>query len=246
MKSLVARVCVEASDELREVISAPPRTWFVPILGFIIPNMGTSSTRKGAKPADIGMADALFGGVRQRVLALLFGHPDRSFYANEIIGWVGAGTGAVQRELARMAAAGLVTVSRVGRQRHYQANHAAPIFPELRGIVLKTSGLRDVLRTALARLEPDIRAAFVFGSIAKGVDAGGSDVDLMVISDELTYAELFGALETGSAQLARPVSPTIYTSAEFTRRVRERNPFLTRVLEEPRIWVIGNDDALRA
>jgi predicted nucleotidyltransferase len=190
------------------------------------------------------MADALFGQVRQRVLALLFGHPERSFYANEIIGWVDAGSGAVQRELARMAAAGLVTVSRVGRQKHYQANEAAPIFSELRGIVLKTSGLRDVLRAALSPLERDIQAAFVFGSIAKGLDTAESDVDLMVISDRLTYAELFSALETGSAQLARPVNPTIYTSAEFTRRIGERNPFLTKVLEQPRIWIVGGDDDL--
>jgi predicted nucleotidyltransferase len=192
----------------------------------------------------MGMADALFGQVRQRVLALLFGHPERSFYANEIIEWVDAGSGAVQRELARMAAAGLVTVSRVGRQKHYQANEAAPIFHELRGIVIKTMGLRDVLRAALSPLESDVRAAFVFGSIAKGLDTAESDVDLMVISDRLTYAELFSALETGSAILARPVNPTIYTSADFTRRLGERNPFLTKVLEQPRIWIIGGDDDL--
>jgi predicted nucleotidyltransferase len=192
----------------------------------------------------MGMADALFGQVRQRVLALLFGHPERSFYANEIIGWVDAGSGAVQRELIRMAAAGLVTVSQVGRQKHYQANEAAPIFPELRGIVLKTSGLRDVLRASLSPLESDVQAAFVFGSIAKGLDTAESDVDLMVVSDRLTYAELFSALETGSAQLARPLNPTIYTSAEFTRRIGERNPFLTKVLEQPRIWIIGGDDDL--
>jgi predicted nucleotidyltransferase len=132
----------------------------------------------------------------------------------------------------------------VGRQKHYRANEAAPIFPELRGIVLKTSGLRDVLRAELSPLERSIRAAFVFGSIAKGVDTAGSDVDLLVISDHLTYAELFGALEAASTQLARQVNPTIHTSAEFTERIRTRNPFLTKVLGQPRIWVIGGDDDL--
>ncbi len=208
--------------------------------------MGMNLPRCEAERGAVGLADALFGRVRQRVLGLLFGHPDQSFYANEIIGWVDAGSGAVQRELARLEAAGLVTVSRIGRQKHYQANEAAPIFSELRGIVLKTSGLRDVLRAALSPLEGEIQAAFVFGSIAKGVDAAGSDVDLMVISDRLTYAELFGALEAASSQLRRPVSPTIYTSAEFARRIGERNPFLTRVLEQPRIGIIGEDDALSA
>lgn len=214
-----------------------------PNMGIIIPDMGTSRPhpRPGREPS--GMADALFGQVRQKVLALLFGHPERSFYANEIIAWVDAGTGAVQRELARMAAVGLVTVSRVGRQKHYQANEAAPIFEELRGIVLKTSGLRDVLRDALSGLERDIRAAFVFGSSAKGSDTAESDIDLMLISDRLTYGELFSALETGSSRLARPVNPTIYTPDEFGRRIRERNPFVTKVLDQPRIWIIGDDNA---
>ncbi|MCG6987759.1 MAG: nucleotidyltransferase domain-containing protein [Gemmatimonadetes bacterium] len=193
-----------------------------------------------------GLADALFGRVRQRVLALVFGRPDRSFYANEIIAWVGAGSGAVQRELARLEAADLVTMSRVGRQKHYRANEAAPIFPELRGIVLKTFGLRDVLYAALLPLERDIAAAFVFGSVAKGVDTAASDIDLMIVSDRLTYGELFGALEAASEQLARPVNPTIYTSAEFSQRMDEGNPFLRKVLGRPRIWLIGGDDALPA
>lgn len=86
--------------------------------------------------------------------------------------------------------------------------------------------------------------AFVFGSMAKGMDTGGSDVDLMVVSDGLTYAAMFGALETASSQLTRQVSPTIYTSAEFERRIEEHNPFLTKILEQPRIWIIGKDDDL--
>ena len=213
----------------------------IPYLGFIVPTMGISSSLDHVPAEPVGLADALFGRIRQRVLGLLFGHPDRSYYANEIIAWVDAGSGGVQRELARLEAAGLVTVSRIGRQKHYKANEAAPIFPELRGIVLKTSGMRDVLRSALSPLEGDIRVAFVFGSMAKGVDTAESDVDMMVITDQLTYAELFSALETGSTQLARPVNPTIYTSDEFTRRIRERNPFLMKVMEQPKIWVIGGE-----
>jgi predicted nucleotidyltransferase len=178
------------------------------------------------------------------VLGLLFGHPERSFFTKEIIRWVDAGSGAVQRELARLEAVGLVMTSRVGRQKHYQANDTAPIFSELRGIVLKTSGLGDVFRDALSPFLGDVRAAFVFGSIARGSDVAGSDVDLMVISDHLTYAELFGALETASSRLTRSVSPTIYTSAEFVRRVDEQNPFLMKVLKEPKIWVVGEDHDL--
>ena len=214
------------------------------VLGNIIPIMGDTQLWNDEDRHATGLADALFGQVRQRVLGLLFGHPERSFYTNEIIGWVDAGSGAVQRELARLEAAGLVTTSRVGRQKHYQANEGAPIFSELRGIVLKTSGLGDVLRDALSPFHGDIRAAFVFGSIAKGSDGARSDVDLMVIGDRLTYAELFSALETASSRLARSVSPTIYTSAELARRVGERNPFLMKVLEQPKIWLIGEDHDL--
>ena len=96
------------------------------------------------------MADALFAKVQQRVLGVLFGNPRRSFYANEVISLARSGTGAVQRELARLEASGLVTVTRVGKQKHYQANAGSPVFEELRAIVLKTSGQADVIRAALA------------------------------------------------------------------------------------------------
>jgi predicted nucleotidyltransferase len=192
------------------------------------------------------VADALFGRVQQRVLGVLFGQPGRSFYANEIIALARSGSGAVQRELARLQAAGLVTVTRVGKQKHYQANAASPVFEELRGLVLKTVGLADVLRAALAPLARDIRAAFVYGSVAKGEDTAASDVDLMVISDRLSHAELFAALEPASAQLGRKVAPTLYSAKELSRRVRQEQSFVTRVLAQPKLWLIGDERALAA
>jgi len=192
------------------------------------------------------VADALFAKAQQRVLGVLFGNPGRSFYANEVIGLAHSGTGAVQRELARLEAAGLVTAVRIGKQKHYQANPASPVFQELRTLVLKTSGLADVLREALAPVSGRIRAAFVYGSIAKGEDTAASDVDLMVVSDSLTYADLFGALEEASAQLGRKVAPTIYSSKELAKRVRQDNAFVTRVLEQPKLWLIGSESDLAA
>lgn len=118
-------------------------------------------------PASPCIAHAPFPKVRQRVLAVLFGAPDRSFYANEVIALAQSGTGGVQRELAGLSEAGLLTVS---NQKHYQANVAAPVFAELRGLVLKISGLVDVLRTALAPLATQIEHAFVLGSIARQTD----------------------------------------------------------------------------
>jgi predicted nucleotidyltransferase len=190
------------------------------------------------------LADALFAKVQQRVLGVLFGNPRRSFYANELIALARSGTGAVQRELRRLDASGLVTVTRVGNQKHYQANPGSPVFEELRAIVLKTVGLADVLRVALAPVSKDIRAAFVYGSVAKGQDTAASDVDL--ISDHLSHADLCVALEQATAQLGRKVAPTIYSSKELAKRVKQENAFVTRVLAQPKLWLIGDERALAA
>jgi predicted nucleotidyltransferase len=208
--------------------------------------MGTKRGRgtSRAGPSKPALADALFAKVQQRVLGVLFGNPGRSFYANEVIGLAHSGTGAVQRELARLEAAGLVTAIRIGKQKHYQANPASPVFAELRALVLKTSGLTDVLRAALAPVSGRIRAAFVYGSIAKGGDTAASDIDLMVVSEGLTYPDLFGAIEEASAQLGRKVAPTIYSPKELARRVKQDNAFVTRVLEQPKLWLIGDESGL--
>lgn len=197
-----------------------------------------------ANPSTLSLADALFPKVRQRVLAVLFGAPDRSFYATEVIALAQSGTGAVQRELADLSQAGLITVNKVGNQKHYQANAQSPVFMELRGLVLKTMGLADVLRTALAELAPQIHAAFVYGSIARQQDTAHSDVDLMIISPGLSYAEVFGALEGASAKLGRPINPTLYTPGDFARRIGQDQAFVTRVMQQPKIWLIGQEESL--
>lgn len=190
-------------------------------------------------------ADALFPAVRQRVLAVLFGSPDRSFYANELIALARSGTGAVQRELASLLAAGLITVRDQGNQKHYQANAASPVFAELRGLVLKTVGLADVLRAALAPLGDQVAAAFVYGSVARQQDTAASDVDVLIVSDALGYAEVFGALEGAAQTLGRTINPTLYTRAELARRRAQDNAFVTRVLDQPRIWLMGDEEVLR-
>lgn len=189
-----------------------------------------------------GLADSLFSRTQQRVLGLLFGQSNRSFFATEIIALAGAGSGAVQRELARLEQSGLVTARRIGRQKHYQANAASPVFAELRGLVLKSCGLADVLRAALAPLSARIQAAFVFGSLAKGQDTAASDIDLMLVSDSLGYPDVFAVLEEAGTRLGRAVNPTIYTPQELARRKEEGNAFVTRVWEQPKIWLIGEAD----
>ena len=205
-----------------------------------------SPARPHAPPQRTSVADALFTKGQQRVLAVLFGNPARSFYANEVIALAGTGTGAVQRELARLESAGLVTVTRVGKQKHYQANPKAPVFEELRGLVLKTAGLADVLRDVLAPFAADVTAAFVFGSVAKREDGAASDVDLFVVSETLTYADLFARLGDATRRLGRPVNPTIYGPTELADLLRDGNAFATRVLAGPKIWLLGGPDDLPA
>lgn len=191
------------------------------------------------------VANSLFSKSRQRVLAVLFGNVDRSFYANEIIRLADSGTGAVQRELASLQAAGVLTATRVGNQKHFQANAKAPVFDALRELVLKTSGLADVLRSSLASVAMDVSAAFAYGSVATRKDRRTSDIDLMVITDSLSYGEVFSALEFAESRLGRTVNPTVYSREEWKKRAAARNAFVTRVLSQPMIWIIGGDSDLR-
>ncbi len=217
----------------------------MPKLGSKMPNMGMKAKVSSAAPRT-SLAAALFSNTQQRVLAFLFGQPQRSFFATELIGLAGGGSGAVQRELARLSQSGLVTVTRLGNQKHYQANPQSPVFVELCGIVQKTVGLAEPLREVLLPFADNIAAAFVFGSVAKRSDTAGSDIDLMVLSDSLSYADLFGALEEAATRLGRTVNPSIYTRQELARRIKQKNSFVTRVLAQPKVWLIGGEDELAA
>jgi predicted nucleotidyltransferase len=187
------------------------------------------------------MGDALFTTTQQRVLGLLFGQPERSFFATQLIGLAGSGSGAVQRELQRLSESGLVTVTRLGNQKHYQANPAAPIFGELRGIAVKIFGPAEALRAALVPLGKRLHAAWLFGSVAKGADRAQSDMDVLIVADGLTLEEIYKALRPAEKRLGRPVSPTLYTVKEFERRRADKNPFLTKVLAGERIILAGED-----
>lgn len=212
-----------------------------------MPNMGTRAiTRISKVGKGTSLADALFSTIQQRVLAYLFGQPERSFFATELIKLAGGGSGAVQRELARLADSGLVTVSRVGTQKHYQANPKSPIFSELCAIAQKTVGLAEPLREVLKPLAKRISAAFVYGSVAKRQDTAASDIDLMVVSGSLTYADLFAALEDASQRLGRKVNPTVYSPRELAKRVKQGNAFVTRVLAQPKIWLVGGESDIAA
>lgn len=207
----------------------------IPESGTIIPSVGNKTSTS--------ISEVLFTGVQQRVLGLLFGQPDRSFYANEIARLGMTGRGALQRELERMTTSGLVTVTAIGRQKHYQANRASPIFDELRSITVKTFGLADVLRQALSAHEGVIRCAFIYGSVAKGTDSASSDIDVMVIANDLAYSDLFEALAKAEELLGRKVSPTLYSIEDFQKKLQGDNHFITRALDQPSIALIGDKHA---
>jgi predicted nucleotidyltransferase len=219
-------------------------------MGINMPIMGMKAKGKKAKtsplPSHTSLADALFSTIRQRVLAYLFGQPERSFFATELIKLAGGGSGAVQREVARLAESGLVTVKRVGTQKHYQANPKSPLFAELCSIAQKTVGLAEPLREALAPLAKRITAAFVYGSVAKRSDTAASDIDLMVVSDSLTYADLYAAMEQATARLGREVNPTVYSRKDLVKRIKQKNAFVTRVMAQPKVWLIGAESDLAA
>jgi len=222
----------------------------MPLLGINMPFMGISTegriSEAAALYASASLSDALFTRTQQRVLACLFGQPGRSFSISELIHSTGAGSGAVQREVARLSGSGLLSLEAVGNQKRYRANPQCPIHDELVSLVRKTFGLAAPLRETLAPLGGCIDAAFVYGSVAKGLDTATSDVDLMLISDALGYGEVMAALDPLVERLGRKVNPTLYSRRELGKRIAEGNSFVTRVLAQPRIWLIGSEHELGA
>jgi predicted nucleotidyltransferase len=208
----------------------------------IVPNSGMIVPRMGRRLQPPGLASVLFTPVQQRVLGLLFGQPERTFQSAELIRLARGGTGAVHRQLARLEAAGLLTVTRTGNQKHYRARRDSPIFSELHGLILKTVGLTEPLRAALAGCRDDIRAAFVFGSVARGADKATSDVDLMILSDTLVHADVFESLAKAEATLGRRVNPTLMTLADWHAKRRRPDSFAARVAAQPKLFVLGSPD----
>lgn len=194
--------------------------------------MGTTNTTIG---------NALFSGVQQRVLALLFGHSERSFYAKELVRLAESGSGAVQRELARLAASGLVTVTSRGNQKHYQANRQSPVFAELHSLVVKTFGVVDVLRQALLPWADQIDMALLFGSVARNEATAQSDIDVLIVADDMGFPELIEALTPAETTLGRKINPVIYSNAELQRKQKEGNHFVTTVFSQPKLFILGKD-----
>jgi predicted nucleotidyltransferase len=200
----------------------------------------------GTTMETINLSSALFSKVQQRVLGLIFANPDRSFYTSEIIRTVESGSGAVERELSRLQRSGLVSVERIGNQKHYRANRQSPVFAELQGLVLKTVALREPLRKALEPYADKIKTAFVYGSVANGTDTAQSDIDVMVIGDDLNYSDLYTAFQHAEDRLLRKINPTFLSTDEWQRRSRKDGSFVQKLGGRPMIFLFGSKDDLCA
>ena len=214
-------------------------------LGYTITQNGFSGRRfmsPVSENSHIGLANALFSATRQRVLRLLFTSQERDFSIKELIDKAEAGSGAVQREVARLVDSGLVQVKMQGRQKRYKANPDSPIYPELSSLVSKLLGPEQQVEDALQPISDQIDLALLYGSVAKGIDHAGSDIDLMLVSDTLTLAEVFEALEPAEIKLSRTINPTLYKHEEFKKRRDKQNSFLRKVLEGRYILLKGSID----
>jgi predicted nucleotidyltransferase len=189
------------------------------------------------------LSDALFTETQQKVLGLLYGQPNRSFYTKEILRLTGMGVATIKRELDRMLAAGILNMNKIGNQHHYQANPGCPIYVELIAIIKKTVGLTEPIRKALSPVSEKIDWAFVFGSIASGKESAASDIDLMIIG-ELGFSEAANALYPVQEVLGREVNPKIFRKDEWIRLEKDQDAFIRDVMTKPRMDVMGGKDEL--
>jgi DNA-binding transcriptional ArsR family regulator len=187
--------------------------------------------------------DALLPKTRQGILAATLLQPEKAWYVSELARRMGVPPSSLQRELRDLAEAGILKTHRQGRMSYYQANVDSPLFPDLRGLLLKTAGLIDVLADALKPVASKVVAAFVYGSMASGNEQSDSDVDVMIVGT-VPAPDLALSLRRARDLLRRQINPTTYTPAEFNEKRAAKDHFLTGVLSKPKLFVLGSDDEL--
>ena len=189
------------------------------------------------------LSAVLFPGYRRRVLAMLLLHPEEALHGREIARRTGLPAGTLTRELKRLAEAGLLSRQKRGNQLIYSANRNSPIFNELSGILRKTSGVADILAEALAPLSDEISLALIFGSVARGTETAGSDVDLLVIGPA-SFGAVVDALHPAQERIGRDINPKVFSEKEWQAKVKEKNAFVTEVLRSQKIFLIGDEHDL--
>jgi predicted nucleotidyltransferase len=190
------------------------------------------------------LGTVFFGAYRRQVLGLLLLHPGESFHLREIARATNTQPGTLRRELAQLADAGVLSREKVGNLVRYKADPACPIYDELRGILKKTAGVADVLREGLASLSDKISVAFVYGSVASGAERRSSDIDVIVVGSA-SFEEVVEALHSSQEELRREINPNVYSFVEFKKKAKEKGSFLARVLDEPKLFILGKEHDLR-
>jgi len=185
----------------------------------------------------------LFGQTRSALLVMLYGHADQSFYLRQLVRAVGAGHGALQRELKHLTEMDLIVRTVQGNQVLYRANSQSPIFSEIKSLISKTVGTHDVIRLALASLGAEIQIAFVYGSVARQKERADSDVDLMVLGDA-PFSEVVSALSPAQKALGREINPTVFPVSEFRSKLVAGNHFLHSLMKEKKLFVLGTENEL--
>ena len=206
-------------------------------MGKIIPELGNFMNENL-------LCSGLFGKTRQAVLAFLYLRSESSFYTKQILDALRIGRGTVQRELKNLTDTGIIVREVQGRQVYYRANEKCTIFNELRSIVRKTFGVADVLRQSLKPRADKMQVAFIFGSVARSVDDRRSDIDIMVVG-RITFGDVVSLLKPAEETVGREINPVVYPVTEFKKKVKEDHHFVRTVLEEEKIFVIGDEDELR-
>lgn len=191
-----------------------------------------------SKPA----LDVLLPRIRRELLSILFRDPARWWYLSELAEAMETSPSSLQRELAALGEGGIIERSEEGRRTYYRANERAAIFPELRGLIEKTNGVPQLISEALSPIAETIDRALIYGSIASGEAHAESDVDLLVVSDQLPLERLYEQLQGVEAKLKRTINPTLYTTAEFEGKIAATNPFLKKVFERPHIILLEPSD----
>jgi len=186
----------------------------------------------------MSLSTILFTEYRSKVLGLILLHPGQQFFLREIARLTHTNPGTLKRELDKLVKAGIINFEKSGNQNYYSANQSSPIFEDLVNILRKTSGLVDVIQSALLPLVEQIDSSFIFGSMASGAVNEGSDIDLMLVGN-VNFGDVVSLIYPLQASLAREINPKVFMSSEWLQLSKDKNSFLRDVMSKPRLFVIG-------
>jgi DNA-binding transcriptional ArsR family regulator len=177
--------------------------------------------------------------LRVEILALFFSRSEEALYLGEIVKLTGEDRGNISRELRNLENIGLLVSRKEGNLKYYSLNRGYLLYDELRSIIQKTRGVTGTLKETLSKVQ-DIDYAFIYGLIASGTETAKSDIDLMVIG-EIPLESLLKLMKGPEKSLGREINPSLYGVKEYKRRMKKKDPFIVRVMKEPRIMLMGDD-----